>query len=110
MKLIFTFLILSFSEVAFSATCNGLCNPLQGVGGVDDLLLKITQGIAYVAFPLLVLAYIYTGFLYVVARGKPEGIKKAHTMFLWTTVAAVLILGAPLIVKVLTSTVDALKG
>lgn len=48
---------------------------------VGSLLLKIMQVfISYIAAPALVIATMYTGFLFVKAQGNPEGLKEAKDM------------------------------
>ena len=97
-------------DFVFAASCPGLCNPLTGVASIEDVLVKIAQVVAKVAFPILVLAFVYVGFKFVAAQGNQEKIKEAKYMFMWTIIAAALILGAPIIIEMLKTTVDQLTS
>jgi len=71
-------------------------NPLKG--GVDSLFGLLRLIIDKILLPiggiLAVLAFIYSGFLYVTAQGSEDKIKKAHNALLWTAVGTALLLGA----------------
>jgi len=65
---------------------------------VDDIVIPI-------AVPLLALAILWTGFLFIQARGKPEKIKEAKTALQWTLIGGAIILGAYVIATALQATV-----
>jgi hypothetical protein len=65
---------------------------------VDDIVIPI-------AVPLLALAILWTGFLFIQARGKPEKIKEAKTALQWTLIGGAIILGAYVIAAALQATV-----
>ncbi len=85
-----------------------LANPLK-VNTIQELLNLILQVVVTLAVPIIVLFIIYSGFLYVTAQGKPEAIKKATTAFTWTIIGGVIVLGASLLLTVITNTVNALR-
>jgi hypothetical protein len=53
---------------------------------------------------------IYSGFLFVTARGKPEQITKAKTNFFWTIIGVAILLGARVIVSIITGTIESIPG
>ena len=78
---------------------NDLYNILQAI--VNNIILPI-GGV------LCVLAFIYTGFKYVIARGEPGKIKDAHQALLFTAVGTALLLGAWTIANVVRTTITSL--
>ena len=95
--LVFSIVNLGFGQVAF-AQSGGIDNPLK-----FDSFAAIIQEIARIAtlvgLPVAVLFIVYSGFLYVTARGKETKVKKAHDVFLWSIVGTAIILGAYAISK-----------
>lgn len=85
-------------------------NPL-GDGSTLPAFVESLLGIIIRAgIPLIVLAIIYTGFRFVYARGKPEEIKKAKEILLYTVIGTAIILGAWTIATILTNTVSDVIG
>lgn len=70
---------------------------------IDDVVLPIGGVIA-------VLAFIYSGFLYVTAQGSEDKIKKAHKALLYTSIGTAVLLGAWVIANVVCRTIAALGG
>ncbi len=89
-----------------------LSNPFGkiGDGGLLGLLDAIIKNIILpLAGVLVVLAFIYAGFLYVLAQGDSTKVKKAHTAFLYTVVGTVLLLGAYVIQQLIEGTINQFK-
>lgn len=84
-----------------------LKNPLT-VNSIEELLALILQIIIIFAVPIIVFFIIYSGFLYVTAQGKPDQITKATKAFTWTIIGAVIVLGAQILLVVITNTVKSL--
>ena len=82
-------------------------NPL-GVDSMEALIGAILNGLTYILTPILVLAFIYSGFLFVSAQGKGEKLTEAKRAFSYSLIGAALILGANLIFTVITNTVGQL--
>jgi len=59
-----------------------------------------------VAPPIIILALVYAGFLYVTARGNPEKIKDAKRAFTWVVIGAAIILGARILSTVVKTTIE----
>lgn len=84
-----------------------LQNPLKSdtlMGFFNDLL----EVVMVFAIPLIVFFIILAGFQYVMARGNPGKIATANMSLLFAVIGGVLILGAWVILEVISGTVDAL--
>ena len=82
----------------------GLENPLNSPT-LMGLLTSILDVIMVFAVPLIVFFIIYAGFLYVTAQGNEETVKKAHRALLYAVVGGVIILGAWIILDVISGTI-----
>lgn len=85
-----------------------ICNPLSSTTTLPDLIKSILEGALKIGLPLIALAIIYCGFLFVQARGKPEELKKAKDALLYTIIGAAILLGSLAIAQMITNTVTAL--
>jgi hypothetical protein len=87
-----------------------LDNPLGG--GVNDipsfiqLLLKI---VFTVGVPLVALAIVYSGFLFIQAQGNDAKLKKAKATLLYTLIGGAILLGAWIIASAIQGTVQELQ-
>ena len=78
-----------------------LQNPLGQTTTFGAVIQKLARAITYVGVPLAGIFIIYSGFLFVTARGSDEQITKAKTTFFWTIVGTILIVGAWAIASVI---------
>jgi hypothetical protein len=85
-----------------------LDNPLGDTTTFSDLITKILDVVITITTPIAVLFMIYAGFLFVIARGNPEAIKKAKTVLMWTIVGVMVLLGSKVIMAVITGTITQL--
>jgi len=85
-----------------------LDNPL-GFDSISLFFAKMLDVVIQISFPIIVLALVYTGFLFVSAQGNEEKLTKAKTYFLWTVVGAVIILGASVILNAIEGTVTEIR-
>ncbi len=91
-------------------------NPFNcgGVGGNCNLFIFINTIVDRVLLPiggiLVVLAFIYSGFMYVMAQGKPTDIEKANKALLYTAIGAAILLGARVLSAVIANTVNSLRA
>ena len=83
-------------------------NPLN-VDSIAELIAVVLNLIVNLGTPILVLAFVYVGFLFVVARGNEQGLTKAKDAFLYTVIGAALVLGAFVISEVIQNTVGQLQ-
>jgi len=85
-----------------------LKNPLkyntfdQLVDAIADIIIKIGSVVA-------VIFIIYSGFLFVTARGSDEQIIKAKSVFMWTVIGTAVLLGAAVIAKAVVNFVQGLQ-
>ncbi len=70
---------------------------------INDIILPIGGVLAVIAF-------IYSGFLYVTAQGNETKLKTAHTALLYTAIGTAVLLGAWVISQVIESTINQLKA
>ncbi len=101
-KLVLLFYILVMTPV-FLVLANGetcppgtICNPLagNGVNTLPQLIQIILVGAIKIGTPIVALAIIYCGFLFVFARGNSEKLTKAKDALLYTLIGAAILLGA----------------
>jgi len=85
-----------------------IVNPLPSINSLDGLIQKILEGVIKIGLPVIALAIIYCGFLFVSARGNPESIKKAKDALIYTLIGAAILLGAWAIALLIKDTVVAL--
>ncbi|MEX0933984.1 MAG: pilin [Candidatus Paceibacterota bacterium] len=82
-----------------------LKNPLQ-FDTIEKLLAKIIEILVLIGTPIAVVFLIYSGFLFVSARGNEEKITKAKMTFMWTVIGTAILLGASVIANVLEGTIS----
>jgi hypothetical protein len=86
-----------------------LDNPFRVGGNLFDLLKTIVNELVIPLGGLLcVLAFIYSGFMYVTSQGNPGKIKTASTALLYAAVGTVLLLGSWVFAQVIGNTVNKL--
>ncbi len=97
------------SLFALSDTCveNQICNPIHS-RSIIDLLKNFLDGALTIAIPVVALAIIYSGFLFVFARGNSDKLSKAKTTLMYTLIGAAILLGAMAIAKAISGTITAL--
>jgi hypothetical protein len=84
-----------------------LYNPI-GTKDLSSFLAKLLKLVAQIAFPIVVLFFVYVGFLFVSSQGNPEKIKEARNYFFWAVVGALLVLGAEALSLAIKATVNQL--
>ena len=87
-------------------------NPL-GTGGpqtIPDFIKAVVNIVLVVGIPIIALAIIYTGFLFVQAQGNSEKLTKAKNALVYTLIGGALLLGAFVIANAIGTTVDNIKS
>ncbi len=87
-----------------------LDNPLgPGMNTIADLIKAIANIIFKIGFLVAGIFIILSGMKFVTARGNPEELKKARSMFMWTIIGTAVLLGAIVIVEVIQATIVGLQ-
>lgn len=84
-----------------------LQNPLNAET-LQELLLLILRAVIQLGSIVLVLALVWTGFLFIQAQGQEEKLRDARGSLLWTVAGGLLLLGATAIAEVVKATVGQL--
>ena len=86
-----------------------LRNPLDSINSIESLLTSLLSVFIVIATPIIVLAIIYAGFLYVTARGNVEQTKKATTALTYAIIGGVILLGSVAIAQIVSNIVAAFR-
>jgi uncharacterized BrkB/YihY/UPF0761 family membrane protein len=92
------------------ATQGKIVNPIPSITSIPGLIHTLLNGLLEIGIPVVALAIIYCGFLFVFARGNPEKLKKAKDALLWTLIGAAILLGSWAIATMIQSTVTGLAS
>lgn len=84
-------------------------NPL-GSATLSGFITTVLVGLGQVGYVLVVLALVYTGFLFIAAQGKEEKIREARQALLYTVIGGVILLGATALYALIQGTVAALSA
>lgn len=85
-----------------------IVNPIK-YNDLMSFINALIEIIIQIGTPILVLAIVYVGFLFVQASGKPEKLNEAKQALIYTLIGAAIVLGAFLISGAIQGTVDSLK-
>jgi|SRR3989338_817744 len=85
-----------------------LDNPIKAENFLD-LLDQVVDLAMYIAIPIIVIAIIYAGFLFVKARGKEKEITDAKNVLMYVVIGSAIILGAELLKDIVVNTITSLK-
>lgn len=101
-------IILSILTLPMSgfAAIDGLGNPIA-TPTFDDLLFGILDAVIQIGVVILILAIIWSGYLFVTAQGNQEQIKRAKNAFTYTMIGGFILVGAWAIAEVVLNTMDA---
>jgi len=100
------FPILSFADNTNCDPADGkICNPLSNINTINDLIKTLLEGLIRIGMPIIALAIIYSGFLFVFARGNSEKLTQAKDALLYTLIGAAILLGSWGIAQLISNTV-----
>lgn len=85
-------------------------SPLGNTDLKQLLVTFIEKVIIRIGSIIAVLYLIYSGYLFVEARGNPGKIDKARETFTWTLVGIAILLGAQAIAMIVTNTIESVSG
>ena len=100
--------VFAVGEGGITAPAPQLINPLK-FKSILDLLTALLNVIVQVGIPLIALAIVYSGFLFVKAQGNDSQLSEAKKTLYWTIIGAAIVLGALVISQVINTTVTNLK-
>lgn len=83
-----------------------VCSPLA-FDNFQDFLVAILNIIIIIATPIVVLAIVYAGFLYVTARGNVEQTSQATRALTYAIIGGILIIGALALTQIISNLVGA---
>ncbi len=105
--------VLLLSSVAH-ADCpsgSGLCNPLaREYSSIPTFIQGALKALVVIALPIITFFFVYSGFMFVMARGNEAQLTKARKNFLYVVIGAVLILGAWILSQLIAGTVSQLTN
>lgn len=81
-------------------------NPLGNIDTIQEFVNKLLELVIQIGTPILVLAIVYTGFLFVKARGNSGDLEKAKASLWWTVIGAAIVLGAFVISSAIQATIN----
>ncbi len=102
--------IFSFADTINDASLikeGKITNPIS-YNNINDFIRAILQGAIKIGIPIIALAIIYSGFLFVSARGNSEKLSEAKNALLYTCIGAAILLGAWAIAQLISNTILAL--
>jgi hypothetical protein len=99
--------VLSFADTVVPPGTGKIENPISA-DTLDGLIKTILEGVLKIGIPIIALAIIYCGFLFVAARGNSEKIGKAKDALIYTLIGAAILLGSWAIALLIKDTVLAL--
>lgn len=89
----------------------GVQNPLNpAISTIPSFIAYALKVLVQVSLPIISLFIVYSGFLFVLARGNTEKLATARQNFLYVIIGALLILGAWIIATLIGGTVMQLTG
>jgi Type IV secretion system pilin len=86
-----------------------LTNPIN-VGTLTEFIAKILDIVLTLGIPIITLAIIYAGFLFVTAQGNSEKLETAKKTLLYTIIGAAILLGSWILASAIAGTITQLKG
>lgn len=102
------FPIISFADLTntpcSSSDAGKISNPISACS-IPALIQTVLIGLIKISIPVIAVAIIYCGFLFVAARGNPEKISKAKGALLYTLIGAAVLLGSWAIATLISSTI-----
>lgn len=85
-------------------------NPIGGIDSIPALVENILDIILTIGVPLIAMAIIYSGYLFVAAQGNPTKLETAKKSLVYVILGAGILLGAYAIASAVVSTVEAIRG
>lgn len=84
-----------------------ITNPIK-YNNFYDFVEAVLKVAVQILMPFVVLAFVYSGFLFVRAQGAPAELESAKKAIFWSVIGAFILLGAWAFAKIIGTTVTAL--
>lgn len=89
----------------------GIQNPLgDNFRDIPSFIEKVIEIVLFMGIPLLALAIIYSGFMFIEAQGNKDKLEKAKKNLMYVLIGGVLLLGAFVISDAIVNTVEDIKN
>lgn len=89
------FKILDLIKTAFIPTAHAqqtmLPTPIQDTNIYDFMLKILALVIRFFIYPALIVIWVWTGFSFVLAQGKPDALSKAKKLLVWATISTFVV-------------------
>lgn len=112
-SLVVLFAIVAPITLALAEDCDSsstkLCNPIK-YDTFTEFVSGVTEAAVTILLPFVAVSFIYTGFLFVQAQGKPEAIKAAQMALWYSAIGALILFGAYGFSQVIKTTVETVTG
>ncbi|PCI20189.1 hypothetical protein COB64_02665 [Candidatus Wolfebacteria bacterium] len=92
-------------EISIPITIN---NPIKP-DNLASFVKSILDVVLTIGIPIVALAIIYSGFLFVAAQGKPEKLDTAKQTFLYTLIGAAILLGSWVLAQAIGGTIAEIR-
>ncbi len=83
-------------------------NPIS-VDNLNGFIKILLEGIIKIGIPIIAIALVYSGFLFVEAMGDPGKLKKAKDAFVYCFIGAAILLGSWALAQMISDTVLQIK-
>ncbi len=114
--LVFSFFVSSFGNESMAETDSKITiatkidNPIgEKINDIPALIKVALEFVVKIGGPVIVFFIVYSGFLFISAQGNKDKMKKAKDTLLYVIIGAVIVLGAFVISKIITGTVEQLR-
>lgn len=106
----FTFMfVLQFAIFNTASATVSFPNPIKATD-LRQLVKDILDVVVDFGAIIVVFFLVYAGFLFVKAQGNEGEITKAKSVFFWTIVGGMIVLGAHVLSRVIQNTVNQIQG
>lgn len=72
---------------------NYICNPIKACN-FAELVQSLASAITAIGIPLVAVFLVWSGFLFVVAQGNEEKLKRAKQTLYWAVIGGAIVIGA----------------
>jgi hypothetical protein len=98
------------TQFALAQIAYNIRNPLGEGATIEGVIVAILNAFIIIAIPIIILMIIYSGFLYVTARGNAEQTKKATTALTYAIIGGVIIIAATALAEIIKGLVDSFRS